>query len=257
MSLPSQLRVVLHQVRSPENLGAVARLIANFEIAELVLSDPKTWALREAEKVAVRAMPVLETLRMFPGLDPAVSECVFAIGTTSRAPKGRRVLGPEEGVALLAEASARGKVALVFGGEKRGLSDEELARCQEVVAIPTGAAQPSMNLAQAAAVMLYLCAREGQGRAPASVAAGRPLPRVEPSLDQASRAQPGAKLETVAALEQRMREVLLGAGFLNRQAPDHILRELVRTLTRGALTQREAELWLTAFRQLGRATAKD
>lgn len=235
MSWRAQLRVVLHQVSSPENLGAVARLLANFDLVELVLSDPRVSSLRDAEKMAVRATSYLDQMRRFDTLDPALADCVFAVGTTSRAPEGRRVLTPEEGVAALAQASARGKVALVFGGEKRGLSDDELARCQAVVAIPTGPMQPSMNLAQAAAVMLYLCAREGS-----------PPPAAAPVPE-------GARLGTLGALEQRMTEVLRDAGFLNPQAPQHILRELLRTLTRGTPTQREAELWLSAFKQLGRA----
>jgi tRNA/rRNA methyltransferase len=97
-----------------------------------------------------------------------------------------------------------------------------------------------MNLAQAAAVLLYLCARE-KGR---DAGAG---------VDQAKPLEAGAKLGTVGALEGKMREALLGAGFLNPQAPAHILDELLRTLTRGNLSQREAELWLSAFKQLDRA----
>jgi tRNA/rRNA methyltransferase len=240
MSWRTQLKVVLHQVRSPENLGAVARLLANFELSSLVLSDPRISAFRDAEKMAIRATDHLERMQRFDSLDPALADCVFALGTTSRTPKGRPVLSPEEGVACLAQAASRGKVALVFGGEKRGLSDEELSRCQAVLAIPTGETQPSMNLAQAAAVLLYLCAREEGPQKPARAAQAKPE-------------ETGAKLGTVGALETKMREALLGAGFLNPQAPGHILNELLLTLTRGNLSQREAELWLTAFKQLGRA----
>jgi tRNA/rRNA methyltransferase len=240
MSWRTQLKVVLHQVGSPENLGAVARLLANFELDSLALSDPRTFALGDAERMAVRATPLLARMQLFDTLDEALSDCVFALGTTSRAPKGRRLLSPEEGVACLAEAASRGRVALVFGGERRGLSDEEVSRCQEILAIPTGDTQPSMNLAQAAAVLLYLCARE-EG------------PKGSKPLAQAQAPEPGAKLGTVAALEEKMRDALLGSGFLNPQAPGHILNELLHTLTRGSLTQREAELWLSAFKQLGRA----
>jgi tRNA/rRNA methyltransferase len=240
MSWRTQLKVVLHQVRSPENLGAVARLLANFELSSLALSDPKAFYRPDAEKMAIRATSYLDSMQRYDSLDPALADCVYALGTTSRAPKGRPVLSPEEGIAHLAQAATRGKVALVFGGEKRGLSDEDLSRCQEVLAIPTGDTQPSMNLAQAAAVLLYLCAREEGPNGGATPP--EPAPEVA-----------GARLGTVAALETKMRDALLGAGFLNPQAPAHILDELLRTLTRGSLSQREAELWLAAFKQLGRA----
>jgi tRNA/rRNA methyltransferase len=128
-------------------------------------------------------------------------------------------------------------VALVLGGEQRGLSDEELSHCPDVLGIPTSIVQPSMNLAQAAAVLLYLCGREG---------AAPPAPAAP---------EPGARMGTLHALGQRMKEVLLQAQFLNPQAPEHVLRELELSLLRARLTQREAELWLTAFKHLGRAVA--
>lgn len=215
----------------------MARLLANFDLEDLALSDPQTFPMEDAERMAVHATSHLERMRLFPTLDEALEDRVFALGTTSRSPEGRSVLSPEEGVAQLAQATARGPVALVFGGERRGLSDDELARCQAVVAIPTGDTQPSMNLAQAAAVMLYLCRREANEP---------PVPPVPVE---------GAKLGTLKALDRKMSDVLQEAGFLNPQAPEHILRELSRTLFRATLTQREAELWLSAFKQLGRAKA--
>ena len=236
----AHLNVVLHQIRSPENLGAVARLMANFGFDRLILSDPMTYAIREAERVAVRGSAILDQLSLQPTLEAALSDSVFVVGTTGRSVvKGRTVLAPEAAVARLSEEAARGRVALLFGGEQRGLSDTDLQRCHEICVIPTRPAQPSMNLAQAAAVMLYLCARtddhEGEG-----------APRPEPVAEQ------GARLQTLYALEARMKDVLLRAEFLNPQAPDHILRELGRTLVRARLTQREAELWLTAFAHLDR-----
>lgn len=208
--------------------------MANFGARTLVLSDPATHDFRGAEQRAVGAEEIVRSLAVASSLDEALAKCVFAVGSTSRSQVPRaQVLTPEEGAALLAEHAARGPVALVLGGEKRGLSNEELARCHAVVAIPTAAEQPSMNVAQAAAVLLYACARvQAQG---------------------APRAEEGARLDAVQRLEARAREVLLRAEFLNAQAPDHVLGELLRALVKGKLTQREAELWLGAFDQLGKS----
>jgi tRNA/rRNA methyltransferase len=238
MGLRDQLNVVLHQIRSPENLGAVARLMANFGCGQLVLSEPGTYAFSAAEKLAIRAERVLETLRLESTLAQAVGSCVYACGTTSRRVEGRVALTPEQAVERLARQAARGPVALVFGGEKRGLSDEELARCQDLLIIPTGSTQPSMNLSQAVAVMLYLCSRAD------AATLGEEGPKVD-----------GVRLATAHALEERMKGVLLAAGFLNPQAPRHVLGELSRSLLRAELSQREAELWLAAFKQLERAIA--
>jgi tRNA/rRNA methyltransferase len=216
--------------------------MANFGISKLILTDPVTYAFREAAKMAVGAEALLDSLQIVPLLPDALGESVYAIGTTSRDQlKGRNPLTPEEGVARLAEASNRGRVTLLFGGEKRGLSDDELALCQDVVVIPTSEVQPSMNLSQSVAVMLYLCARQDQ--------------EVDPS--PAAPVDPGARLVTLNALEERLGGLLLESGFLNPQAPEHARRELIRSLARAKLTQREAEMWLSACQHLRRAVKKD
>ncbi|ATB27715.1 RNA methyltransferase [Melittangium boletus] len=238
MLAAANLTVVLHQTRSPDNLGAVARVMANFGFPRLILSEPATYAFRGAERMAVKGEAVLEAMSVARNLPEALQDCVYAVGTTSRTQiEGRTALTPEEAVARLAEQSQRGRVALVLGGEQRGLSNEELAFCSDLLVIPTSDVQPSMNLAQAAAVLLYLCSREGRGPAEAA----REL-----------QGEPGARMGTVNALGERMRQVLLEAQFLNPQAPEHVLRELERSLLRAELTQREAELWLTAFKHVGR-----
>lgn len=244
-SLREHLDVVCHQIRLPENLGAVARLCANFGFSRIILSEPEIVAMRDAERVAVRSASVLEGTRQVPTLEDAIGDAVWVLGTTGRSHvRGRKALYPEEAVALLAAEAPRGRVALVLGGEQRGLSDDDLEKCHAICVIPTSDLQPSMNLAQAAAVLLYLCSRADDARADAPVPA--PLPVAPPP------AEPGARMQTVHALETRMKDVLLRAQFLNKEAPEHILRELSRSLVKGALTQREAELWLAAFAHLGR-----
>lgn len=241
MTLRPALNVVLHQTRSPDNLGAVARIMANFGFSKLHLSDPSFFTFTEAEKMAVKADQVLASKRVYPSLRDALGGVVYAVGSTSRTVEDRPAITPEECARRLLHHSARGDVALVLGGEQRGLSDAELEHCQDIVVIPTGDVQPSMNLAQAGAVLLYLCSAVEREDTPAATTVSPPE---------------GAKLGAVQALETRMREVLLAAGFLNPQAPDHILHELTRSLLRGQLSQREAELWLAAFKQLGRVTSK-
>ncbi|MEW5743368.1 MAG: RNA methyltransferase [Myxococcota bacterium] len=229
--------VICHQLRSPENLGAIARVMANFGLTQLILSDPVTHDFRGVEKLGVKAEPVLAQLAVAQSLEEALGGVVYAVGTTSRAQlKRQQVLSPEEGVARLAEHSARGKVALVLGGEKRGLSDEELARCHDVLAIPTPGPQPSMNVAQAATVLLYLCTR-----------------REAPVREDG---EPGAEGALLERLEEKMQAALLAAEFLNPQAPGHVLKELSRSLVHGKLTRREAHLWLSAFEHLLRTIQK-
>lgn len=224
--------VICHQLRSPDNLAAIARSMANFGLTELVLSDPQTHEFRAAGRIAVKADSVMETFGVAQTLDEALTKVVYAVGTTSRTQLKRFTpLTPEQAVERLAEHAARGPVALVLGGEKRGLSDEELARCHDVLVIPTPGPQPSMNLSHAATVLFYLCARQP---------VGAPQPT------------PGATLSLVGQLEEKLRATLLTAEFLNPQAPQHVLGELVRSLVRNGLSEREARLWLSAFEHLER-----
>jgi tRNA/rRNA methyltransferase len=233
-----QLSVVLHQTRSPDNLGAVCRVMANFDYTRLVLSEPHLQDFSAAEKMAVKGGHVLSGMTVAPTLAEALQDCVYVVGSTSRGQLERRSpVTPEEAARRLAQESTRGRVALLFGGEQRGLSDEDLTHCADVLVIPTSDVQPSMNLAQSAAVLLYLCHRQG----------------LEPAAPPAE--EPGARLGTLNALSGRMRAAMLAADFLNPQAPDHVLHELEQTLLRSRLTQREAELWLNAFKHLGRAAA--
>jgi tRNA/rRNA methyltransferase len=227
----SGLTVVCHQIRSPDNLGSIARLMANFGLQRLVLSDPVTLDLKGAEKMAVGAAQVLRDVAVAKDLSEALSTCVYAVGTTSRAVKGRQMLTPQEAADALRAHASRGPVALVLGGEKRGLSDDELAVCQGVSCVQTSEEQPSLNVSQAAALYFWLWNQQS------------PASETEDT---------GANLKTVHALEQKMSEALLAAGFLNPQAPQHVLKELSRSLVAGRLTQREAELWLSAFEHVRR-----
>lgn len=227
----SPLVVVCHQIRSADNLGSIARLMANFGVTRLVLSDPVTHDFRGAEKMAVGAEHVLRDVAVAKDIPEAIAQCVYAVGTTSRG----RALSPEQAIERLREHSARGPVALVLGGEKRGLSDDELAQCHDVAVIPTAAEQPSMNISQAAAVFLYLWNR-GLAVAP-------------PAQEE------GARGQTLQALEKKLHEALDAVGWLNKQAPQHARRELVRSLVQGKLTQREAEMWLSALEHVRRVTS--
>ena len=225
----SLLVVVCHQIRSADNLGSIARLMANFGLKTLVLSDPVTHDFRGAEKMGVGAEHVLRDVAVAPTLQEALQKCVYAVGTTSRG----KHLHPEEAVRRLQEHAARGPVALVLGGEKRGLSDDELAQCHDVAVIPTAEEQPSMNISHAAAVLFYLWSR----------------------VETPAQKEEGARGQTLHALEKKLHDALQAVGWLNPQAPQHALRELVRSLVHGKLTQREAEMWLSALEHVRRVTS--
>jgi tRNA/rRNA methyltransferase len=224
--------VVCHQLRSGGNLGSICRLMANFGFEALILSEPRIKDFEEAQLMAVEADAVLTSMKQVPTLAEALAECTYVLGTTSRAQAKRFVpLTPEQGVEKLKIRAGLGNVALLLGGEKRGLSDEDLLLCHDVVVIPTPGPQPSMNVAQAAAVMLYLCSRQEVQAAPIFDA---------------------APLKLLALLEEKMQHVLTHAEFLNAQNPKGALFEMKRALVSGQVTSREVQLWISAFEHVKR-----
>jgi tRNA/rRNA methyltransferase len=240
---------VLHRPSSAENIGAVARVLANFDLSRMRVVAPPSWSgaprsgwgqnatedvFRRARRTARKARGVLDAAEVVPDMATALAGTVWACGTTSRDVEGRPRLSPRELGAEVARRSGGGPVAVVLGEERRGLSDAELAPCAAVCTIPTGAAYDSMNLAQAAAVLAY----------EVSMARGAGIP---PRPD----AEP-ARHETVEAFWARARVLLAGAGYLNPQNPDAILAEWRRLLARAEPTQREAELLAAAAKSLER-----
>jgi tRNA/rRNA methyltransferase len=251
MSL-GKVRLVLHRPSSADNLGAAARVMKNFGLSRLSVVAPPSWGgaprrggagtaradvLARARRLARHAGDLLEAAEIHADLRAALGPATWVCGTTSRAVEGRPRLTPRE---LAVEAVARsgaGEVAVVFGEERRGLSDGELDLCHAVCTIPTSPAYDSMNLAQAVAVLAWELSQAAGGAAPAP---GAPAP-TEP-----------ARHATVEALWERLAALLSAAGYLNPQNPEHILADWRRLLSRADPSQREVELLLAAARALER-----
>jgi TrmH family RNA methyltransferase len=155
-----RLRVVLVNTRNPLNIGAAARAMSNFGFFHLRVVNPYELAFREARS-AVGASPILAAAEEFPSLAEAVADCTLVVGTTS---VGHRELQHpvkrlEQAAPLIRKRLAASRVALLFGSEKRGLSNEDLSHCHWLLRIPTREEHRSMNLGQAVAVCLYELAR--------------------------------------------------------------------------------------------------
>jgi tRNA/rRNA methyltransferase len=259
---PRNIRLVLHRPQSADNLGAAARVLKNFALLRLVVVAPPAWAgpprgggpgtarddvLRRARTLARRASDLLDTAEIHADLRAALGASTWVCGTTSRGIEGRPRLDPRQLAAELARRSADGEVAIVFGEERRGLSDAELELCQAVCTIPTDAAYDSMNLAQAVAVVAYELRMAGGGAA----ALGDALPGRADRPRVRAGAEP-ARHATVEALWGKTQTLLERAGYLNPQNPEHILADFRRLLARAEPTQREVELLVAAMRALER-----
>jgi TrmH family RNA methyltransferase len=154
------LRVVLVAARNPLNIGAAARAMSNFGFARLRVVNPYQIAFREARS-AVGAAGLLEQAEEFAGVAEAVGDCSLVIGTS--AVGTRQIQQPvhnlEQAGAIVRSHLQCAPAAILFGSEKRGLSNDDLSHCHWLLRISTRAEHPSMNLGQAVAVCLYELAR--------------------------------------------------------------------------------------------------
>ncbi|MFQ6110964.1 MAG: RNA methyltransferase [Nitrospinota bacterium] len=230
--LLDNIYVVLLKPKSPGNIGAVARAMKNMGLSHLRLVEPADHLSPEALMMACGAEEVLRGAEVFETLPKALSDLGYAVGTSRRRRRGgSRARLPREGASLLLERSLQNRVALLFGPEDRGLTNEELALCQERITIPSESASPSLNLAQAVLILcyeLFLLAEAPPHPEPRRLA---PLGLQEDMYNQ-------------------MRELMLKIGFLHPQNPEHILRAIRHLLGRAGLDEREVRIIRGFMRQL-------
>jgi TrmH family RNA methyltransferase len=224
------VEVVLVRPSRPPNIAAAARAMKNMGLDQLrIVSPPPDLDGREARALAYGAWDVLDAATFPESLAAAVADATFVVAASAR--DDPRAWTPRELASRAAPRAGSGRLALVFGPEASGLSDTELRLCHEVVRIPSAAAQPSLNLAQAVLVVAY---ELYVGVVPAHE---RPT----------EHAAPAARLEAALAA---LRESLLAIGYLDPQNPDAILAELRRLLSRAGATERELTLVRGMARQI-------
>lgn len=223
-----RLDVVLVSPRNPLNIGAVARAMANFGFDRLRVVAPYAEHWREARS-AVGAPELLAQAAEFATLAEAVAACTLVAGTgtlTYRKPEQPVVALPQLAPLLAAELARGGRVALVFGPEKHGLTREDLAYCHVLVEIPTDVRQPSMNLGQAAAVCLYEVAMR--------------TAQAEPAPQPAGSTAPSGSLERLAGLIEETMAAASYSPATMQTANQHDLRLLLRRLRLDAHDTRRA-----------------
>lgn len=176
------VRIVLVRPRNPLNIGACARAMANFGHRDLVVLNPFEPVWRETLS-APGAEKIVQEARLASTWEEAVKNCDIIVGTSSfhQRPIEQATIELPNLVHHVSSFSASAPLAIVFGSERSGLSNEELARCQAVLHIPTRRDAPSMNLGQAVAVILYELRRAGweTGAAPVSAPAEELEPLIE------------------------------------------------------------------------------
>ena len=235
MPRPSEferLHVVLVAARNPLNIGAAARAMSNFGFTRLRVVNAYHVAFREARS-AVGASALLATAEEYKSVADAVADCALVVGTT--AIRHRQLRHPlrrlEYGARLIRKQLASGRVALLFGSEKRGLSNDELGHCHWLMRIPAREEHSSMNLGQAVAVCLYELVHEATA-----------VERMqEPQLAAAG------EIERITAM---LFDALLASGYVKSGASASTHEKVRRVVRRLHLQEGDAEVWLGMLRQI-------
>lgn len=231
--MSSAIRIVLVDAQHPGNIGASARAMKNMGLESLVLVRPKSPAGSEAEARAAGGADVLGRARVVATLDEAIGDCGPVFGTSARPRSANwRVIGAREAAAELAAATAARPAAVVFGGERSGLANEDLERCQALIRIPCAPPYESLNLAQAVQVVAYeifMARQGGAADAPASTPA---------SADE------------VRALNAHLERVMAQSGFLHDGNAVQLGARVRRLVARAAPDDGEVRIlrgWLAAI----------
>jgi len=221
--------VVLDHPKDLVNIAGVVRVMMNTGVRRLRLVQPDEFDGYRITGIAHRGDAIVDAAAFFDDLPSALHDVVYTVGTTAR----RRTAGlnydrPRKVAPAIVERAGAGLVAIVFGREDRGLSNDALDRCNVTTMIPTQDDYPSLNLAQACLILLYEVFL-------ATMDAEVPLPRGR----RATRPATGAELEEMyAALEGGLEAI----QFFKSRKPESVLRTLRSILGQASLDQREARL---------------
>ena len=228
---PTNCKIILVRPRDPKNIGAAARAMKNFGLTELAVVAPFAPNWNEAVS-AVNAVDVLTTAHLCNSLAEAVADCTFVVGTAdrTRVATKHKIYTPRDLQAELAGTDHR--LALVFGSEKHGLTNDDLAHCHRTMSIPTAPDCPSMNLGQAVAVCCY------------------ELTRTETPLRTSPITRQFATAGELEVSLQLLREVLREAEFLRPSNEAVTTNKLRQRLLRLGLTSKDINLLCGVLRQI-------
>ena len=222
----ANIRIVLVETSHPGNLGAAARAMKVMGLSDLALVNPKCEIDAEARARASGAVDVLENASINTSLDAALADVALAAACTSR----RRDLPhpawtPRQAAPQLLGIAQSQKIALVFGSETYGLSNEQLMKCRWLLNVPSNPEYSSLNLGAAVQVLAY---------------------ELRSSLDDAILALPEFELAPHAAEQALLAELektLIQIGFHNPDNPKRLMPRLRRFFAKAALEKEEVAIW--------------
>jgi TrmH family RNA methyltransferase len=221
------IRIVLVGTSHPGNIGSSARAMKVMGLQDLCLVSPVLFPNATATAMASGADDLLARARVVDSLEAAVADCHLVLGTSARLRSLPWPLQtPREAARRVADGARQAPVAVVFGREKSGLSNQEIHLCQGMIHVPTSDQYNSLNLAMAVQIMAYELRLACQGGT---------LPVQEPDAEP-------ARIEDLERLFEHMESALVAIGFLNPANPRHLMARLRRLFLRAGLDETEVNI---------------
>jgi len=248
----ANVRIVLVNTTLPANIGSAARAMKTMGLSDLCLVDPRIFPSAEATSLASGASDVLAAARIVATLEEAVADCALVIGTSARS---RTIPWPlmdarQAGITVQAESESR-KVAIVFGREDRGLTNEELQRCNYHVCIPTDEEYGVLNVAAAVQVLAYEVRMAHLQVVEAPVPEENRMPVQFLSWDQ--EVVPHGDMER---FYDHFEKMLLETDFLTEDNPRQLMARARRLFGRVRLDRIEYNMWRGIFTRLQEIAAE-
>lgn len=249
MATQYPITIVLKEPRFPENIGAVARAMHNMGFSRLVVVNPENWDLKRINMMATHeAAKIVEQIQRVETLAEAVATAHYVVGTTARLGRNRPVIQSPAALAdHLAPLTEKNEIALVFGPEDRGLTNDDLRLCHKLVTIPT-ADFASINLAQSVMIFCYELSKKER-------------------VETATHAPRLANRHELDGMYETLKNTLLKIDYIKPDNPDYWMNKIRTFGTHMKLRAREVSVIRGICRQIdwygedryaaGRAQAKD
>jgi tRNA (cytidine32/uridine32-2'-O)-methyltransferase len=234
----SDVRIILVGTTHPGNIGAAARAMKTMGLRQLRLVSPRVFPAAEATALAAGADDVLARATVHHRLDEAIADCTVVVGVSART---RSIACPlytaREGVQRLRSEAAGERIAILFGREHSGLSNEEMDRCHYQFRIPADPGFPSLNVAAAVQIVCYEVALAREGDAAFWSAATHHRFQNEDASPH-----PGVDAAEMTRFYDHLEEVLVEVGFLDPRKPRHLMRRLRRLFNRAQPDRNEINI---------------
>ena len=236
--MKENIRIVLINTSHPGNIGSAARAMKTMALDKLYLVSPQKFPDDQATALASGANDILDNAVVVDTLDEAIADCALVMGTSARM---RRVrwpqLEPREAVEQIVSESKKHPVAILFGTERIGLTNEELDRCHTLINVPTNPEYGSLNVASAVQILSYelrLAELQEDGSAREAVLSSA-------IVNEKDESEPATSKEFEGLIEHAQ-QMMVDVDFIDPNHPEKLLRQVRRIFNRTRLTQREVNI---------------